>query len=372
MAKYRGAVIGLGWTGMLYDIADREGDTNPRYSVDDVDRPTPTVMSDIHRRFHHHDHPGQEGQPSTYSEAIFDRPEVDLVAGVDRDAKRLNWFTQRYGVETTYTDAAEMLSRQKPDIVAIATNVKGRAELTCLAVACGARAIMTEKPMAHTLEEADRMVRGCAEKSVPLCCGQISTIHPSFARARRLLADRAIGELLSMEAQAPGAQHQNWSYFLDSDPAWVVGTGDEPRQESGSDEFRGSGMVVTQSGLVVHFRQGALGMGVRLTGSRGEMRFECSDGWTLRQEIETPAGPRRVDVPWPDPQYRSEYGPAYCLADLLDCLEGKMDEPKNSGRRVAQALEVEIALKLSAARDGARVDLPLSDRSLGLNYDWYR
>ena len=53
-------------------------------------------------------------------------------------------------------------------------------------------------------------------------------------------------------------------------------------------------------------------------------------------------------------------------------MEGRLDEPKNSGRRVAGALEVEVALKLSSRRGGERVDLPLNDRSLGLNYDWFR
>ena len=56
----------------------------------------------------------------------------------------------------------------------------------------------------------------------------------------------------------------------------------------------------------------------------------------------------------------------------MDCLAGELDEPKNSGRRVAVALEVEIALKQSSAQRSARVDLPLEDRSLGLNYDWFR
>ncbi len=49
-----------------------------------------------------------------------------------------------------------------------------------------------------------------------------------------------------------------------------------------------------------------------------------------------------------------------------------LDEPKNSGRRVAAALEVEIGLKQSSAHRGVRVDLPLEDRSLGLHYDWFR
>ena len=57
---------------------------------------------------------------------------------------------------------------------------------------------------------------------------------------------------------------------------------------------------------------------------------------------------------------------------MVDCIEGRLDEPKNSGRRVATAIEVEIALKQSSSDGGARVDLPLQDRSLSLSYDWFR
>ena len=77
-------------------------------------------------------------------------------------------------------------------------------------------------------------------------------------------------------------------------------------------------------------------------------------------------------MPWPKPQYVPPYGGVYCLADIMDCLAGVLDEPKNSGRRVAVALEVEIALKQSSVQGGGRVDLPLADRSLGLHYDWFR
>ena len=52
---YRAAVIGLGWMGLLYDLASRIGD---RFEIDDIDRPTPPL--DIHRKFHHYDHPGDE------------------------------------------------------------------------------------------------------------------------------------------------------------------------------------------------------------------------------------------------------------------------------------------------------------------------
>ena len=104
--------------------------------------------------------------------------------------------------------------------------------MTVLAVECGAKAIVTEKPMTNTLEEADRMVHACAEAGVPLCGGAAMADHPSFARAKQLVLDGAIGELLSIEAPAPSCQTQAWSYFVDDELAWAAGTGDAPRSET--------------------------------------------------------------------------------------------------------------------------------------------
>lgn len=375
MAKYRAGVIGLGWMGMLYDMAERIGDF---FNIDDADRPTPEL--EIHRRIYHHDHPGKEGLPTSYSEAFWNRPDVALVAAADRDQKRLEAFKGRYDINALYTDAVEMLRTEKLDLVAVATNVKGRADLTCLAVENGAKGIVTAKPMTHTLEEADRMVKVCANAGVPLNCGAISTTHPSFAKAKELITNGAIGDILSIEAPRPGAQHQSWSYFLDSLPAWVIGIGDAERRGTGtdefsgpggSDEFTGQGLAVTENELAVYFRPGAPHL--RVTGSTGEIVIpSMATGFKLWQDVETAAGVHRVETPWPDPQFVGPYGSIYGLADVIDCIEGRLDEPKNSGRRVALAIEVEIALKQSSVRGGARVDLPLADRSLGLNYDWFR
>lgn len=306
MAKYRAGVIGLGWMGMLYDLAERVPD---RFSVDDVDRPTPEL--DVRRRIHHYQHPGKEGLPSSYAEALSDRPEVDLVAGADRDVKRLKVFGERYGTEALYTDAAEMLVNERLDIVAITTNTKGRADLACLAVEHGAKGIFTEKPMAHTLEEADRMVKACADAGTAINCGGITTTHPSFARAKELVTSGAIGDVVSIEAGGPGAQHQNWSYFVDGKPAWVIGIGDEPRRETGSDEFRGQGMMVTQDGLVVHFRTGA--PGVRIAGTAGEIAFRHDTAWSLRQNLDGLPPHQWVQMPWPEPQFVPPYGGVYSL-----------------------------------------------------------
>jgi len=363
--RYRAGVIGLGWTGLLYDLAER---TDERFDVDDVKRPTPEL--DIHRRFHHHTHPGNEGNPTSYAEALWDRPEVELVAGGERDVERLRAFGERYGIKALYTDGVEMMRKERLDIVAICTNTKGRAFLTVKAAELGVKAIFTEKPMAHTLEEADRMVKSCADRNIPLCCGAITTTHPSFSKAKELIQGDAIGDVVSIECGGVTAQHQNWMYFLQGAPSWVVATDDEARRDSGSSEFRGQGVLVTSIGEVVHYRKGA--RQIKLSGTKGEMTFHYSEGWRIWRQEKADRGVRYVETPWPSPQFLPPYGAIYCLDDIIACLDGQLDEPKNSGRRVAQAIEVELALKESARRGNRRIDLPLADRSLGLHYDWFR
>ena len=372
--KYRAGVIGLGWMGFLYDLGRRDYERiggsyqAPIYDVESADRPLPDGL-DINRTFHLYDHPGREGLATSYAAALSDRPEVELVAGADRDPQRRAMFGERFGIGALYADALEMLDEERLDIVAIATNTKGRSALTVAAVAAGVRGVLVDKPMVFSLAEADAMVGACAEAEVPLVGGATSVSHPSFARAKALVEEGAIGEVRSLEARVPVlSQHQDWSYFLTGDPIWVCGTGDQPRRERGSTEFMGQGMIACGDGTVVHIRAGA--PEVRISGSRGEMAFEYNQ-WRLYQDVETPTA-GRVEMPWPAPQFLSGMRTVYCLDDLIDCMEGRLDEPKNSGRRVAVALEVELGLKQSSARGGERVELPLDDRSLALTYDWFR
>ena len=129
---------------------------------------------------------------------MWDRPEVDLVAGADRDEKRLAMFGERYGITNLYTDALEMYEKENLDILAIATNTKGRSFLTVKAVEAGVKGIFVDKPMTFTLKEADEMVQACADAGVPLVGGATTVSHPSFAKAKELIRSRAIGDVRSI------------------------------------------------------------------------------------------------------------------------------------------------------------------------------
>ena len=85
---------------------------------------------------------------------------TDLVAGCDLRPDVLQAFGERYGVgpEHRYTDYREMIERERPDILSIATQPEQRAEVVLFAVEHGVRAIYAEKPLCASVSEAQALV----------------------------------------------------------------------------------------------------------------------------------------------------------------------------------------------------------------------
>src|SRR5207249_4792325 len=90
------------------------------------------------------------GHAEAFREARPAGASIELVAGADVDAARAQRFEADYGLRP-YTDATEMLERERPDIVAIVTKPTGRADLACLCADYGVKGVIAEKPMAITL-----------------------------------------------------------------------------------------------------------------------------------------------------------------------------------------------------------------------------
>ena len=122
-------------------------------------------------------HPGREGLPDSHAGGLVAHPRTELVAGCEINEDRLAAFGERYGVTALYTDYREMLQAERLDFVCVCTRTDDRPEATALAVEFGAKGILTEKPMAHSLAEADRMVDVCRDAGVPLVCGPEGVQH---------------------------------------------------------------------------------------------------------------------------------------------------------------------------------------------------
>lgn len=95
--------------------------------------------------------------------------------------------------------AAEMLDRERLDVISIGTWQSGHAAWTIAAAARRPQAIVCEKPMADTLGGADQMQVACQRNGVKLIVGHQRRFLPAYTYARELIAQGAIGDVQLVE-----------------------------------------------------------------------------------------------------------------------------------------------------------------------------
>ena len=83
---------------------------------------------------------------------------TDLVAGTDLRPDVLEVFGERYGVgkDHLYTDYKELIAKEQPDILSIATQPEHRADIAIYAAEHGVKALYCEKALCASLPEARR------------------------------------------------------------------------------------------------------------------------------------------------------------------------------------------------------------------------
>lgn len=137
--------------------------------------------------------------------------EVRIVVGRNHDKAQA--LAQRFGVSESGTDVAATLARDDVDAVVIATPDETH-EALAIAAAQAGKAILLQKPMATSVEGAERIVAAASRHGVDL---QISFMHRFFnevEEARRCLAEGLIGRTLAARIRnaTPGPDWQPWFF----------------------------------------------------------------------------------------------------------------------------------------------------------------
>ena len=70
----------------------------------------------------------------------------------------------------------------------------------------GVKAILCEKPLATTMEDANRMIQACEDNDVPLSVGHTRAWDPIYHKIRDMIRGGAIGPLASIIAIQGGAR----------------------------------------------------------------------------------------------------------------------------------------------------------------------
>ncbi len=303
-------------------------------------------------------------------QALPDR--CELVACADIVPAHAEDFAQATGVPATgvFTDHKRMLAEAMLDVVSICTWPHLHAPLTIDCAIAGVRAVHCEKPMADSWGAAQQMVEICAQRGVQLTFNHQRRFATPFRRARALLKDGAIGDLLRVEVSCDnifdwGTHYIDMCGFYvgDEPAAWVLGQVDThaPSRIFGVPvERQALGHWRYPSGVFGLIAAGSSASMVevdnRLIGTAGVIELGVPEGPYVRilrdgaatwEEIDTGGEGLHDDV-------SVERG----IADLIDALLQER-EPELSARRALQATEIIFALYESSRRRSV-VPLPLT------------
>lgn len=134
----------------------------------------------------------------THTRFYSENKDVELVALCDMLPERVDPVARQYGVKA-YHDLDEMLASEAIDAISVATagveNGSHHYEPTMKCLAAG-KHVLVEKPISNNIEHAREMVRFAREKGVLLGVNLNHRFTPAANRAKQLLQDGKLGEVL--------------------------------------------------------------------------------------------------------------------------------------------------------------------------------
>ncbi|MCX7705499.1 MAG: Gfo/Idh/MocA family oxidoreductase [bacterium] len=335
--KFKAAIIGLGFIGAGDEVSGR------------------AIGQDV------------RNLDGTHSEALAKNPHIILVAGSSRDEGRRNRFSEKFPGVRTYSDWRELLKKEKPDIVSIATHTPYHAEIGIGCAESGVRAIMCEKPIGTKLSDADRLIDICEKKGIILAINHSRRWHLLWRKCADFLKTGGIGEIYSAYVQWPTGRIGNVGthifdalrMLLNAEPVGVSGTLDplfypDCRGPQYKDPG-GWGIVQFSNGIraFINAPQAAkFPLMMKIGGSEGYLTIlnnrAIVEFWNgEKQELSVvPDGKTSLDR---------------AIEDIVNCLIYG-GQPACTGKDGLMALEIIIGFHVSDRQKGRWVDIPLSGK----------
>jgi len=134
-----------------------------------------------------------------FAEAIPFAPGAELVAVGSRSIEKANSFADKHDVERRHGSYASLAADSSVDAIYVATPHPMHADDSILCLENG-KAVLTEKPFTINVDQAERVITKARAANLFLMEAHWSRFIPLMAEIRRLIADGAIGELRSVQA----------------------------------------------------------------------------------------------------------------------------------------------------------------------------
>lgn len=131
---------------------------------------------------------------------------LDFVAMCDIDPITMQKKSAQFNLNNVhkYTDYKELLEKETPNLVAIATESGKHATiaLDCINAGCN---VIIEKPIALSIADADAIIAKAKEKGVLVCTNHQNRFNKSIQYIRKALENNRFGKLLY------GTAHVRWN-----------------------------------------------------------------------------------------------------------------------------------------------------------------
>jgi predicted dehydrogenase len=147
--------------------------------------------------------------------SFFDVPAFERAVIVGRDATAVAEAAEQLGWQESATDWREVIARPDIDIVDICSPGFMHAEVAIAALEAG-KHVLVEKPLANTLEEAERMAAAAAASGRVAMVGFNYRRVPALALARELVRSGRLGAIRQMRA----SYLQDWLVDADAPMTW--------------------------------------------------------------------------------------------------------------------------------------------------------
>ncbi len=150
---------------------------------------------------------------------------VEMVALSDLNGGMARAVADQFRIPKVYSDAAEMIVKEKPELVDICTPPSTHAKLAAMSIEQGCH-VMIEKPMALNPADCDTIVNMARRRNVKVCVAHTGLFYEPLIKARQLVGQGAIGEfrgmhiLLSTPTDYMTSKPDHWAHRL---PGGAIG-----------------------------------------------------------------------------------------------------------------------------------------------------
>ncbi len=145
---------------------------------------------------------------TAYVEATKKIADLEVVGLAEPNKEIGEAFSKKHGLKY-YESYSELINKEEVQVVCICSANIRHADLTV--EAAGAKKhVIVEKPLATTLEDGERMIKACRDNGVKLMVALPCRYLPAVARAKELIDQGKLGEIVAINGTNHGTMPGGW------------------------------------------------------------------------------------------------------------------------------------------------------------------